>query len=57
MAGSSAKTYNKLCERCRKTCKQLESVLIVTCPSFEARDTQMIIPLKFPPGRPRKRKS
>lgn len=57
MAGSSAKTYNKLCERCRKTCKQLESVLIVTCPSFEARDIQMTIPLRFPPGRPRKRKS
>lgn len=46
--------YNKLCERCYKKCKQAASVTIITCPDFEKKPVQMIIPLSFGRGRPKK---
>jgi len=46
--------YNKLCQRCVKSCKQLKSVLIIACPDFEGQPVQLTIDLKFPPGRPKK---
>lgn len=48
--------HNKLCLRCLKACKQPDSVLIVTCPGFAEKSVQLTIPLKFPPGRPKKLK-
>ena len=54
MARKTPKKFNKLCQRCCKKCKQADTVLIVSCPRFEASPVQLTIPLKFPPGRPRK---
>ncbi len=56
MARKPAPQYNKLCARCCKSCKQLQSVVVITCPDFEAQPVQMTIDLKFPPGRPKKLK-
>lgn len=54
MPAKAEPRYNKLCERCRKKCKQAASVTIISCPDFEAQPVQLLIPLKFPPGRPKK---
>ncbi|MGC9361326.1 MAG: hypothetical protein ACP5F3_00180 [Candidatus Syntrophosphaera sp.] len=54
MSSKPAAKYNKLCERCLKSCKQPASVVIITCPDFEPRSVQLTIPLKFPRGRPKK---
>lgn len=56
MSSKPAPKYNKLCERCLRSCKQLASVVIITCPDFEPRSVQLTIPLKFPRGRPQKTK-
>ena len=54
MPAKAEPKYNKLCQRCRKKCKQAQSVTVVSCPHFEAKPVQMEIPLKFPRGRPKK---
>lgn len=54
MPARPEKKYNKLCMRCEKSCKQPEVVKIITCPGFEEMPVQLTIPLKFPPGRPKK---
>jgi len=54
MPAKAEPRYNKLCERCRKKCKQAASVTIISCPDFEPQPVQLLVPLKFPPGRPRK---
>lgn len=48
--------HNSLCQRCVKSCKQLKSVVIVSCPEYEGQAVQLTVPLKFPPGRPKKLK-
>ena len=54
MPAKAEPKYNKLCQRCRKKCKQAQSVTVVSFPHFEAKPVQMEIPLKFPRGRPKK---
>jgi hypothetical protein len=54
MSPKPAARYNKLCERCARSCKQPASVVIITCPDFEPKPVQMTIPLKFPRGRQKK---
>ncbi len=54
MPAKAVSKYNKLCERCRKKCKQAASVTIVSCPDFEPKPVQLEIALKFPRGRPKK---
>jgi hypothetical protein len=48
--------HNRLCQRCARSCKQPKHVVIISCPDFEAQPVQLTIPLKFPPGRPKKHK-
>ncbi|MDP2173105.1 MAG: hypothetical protein Q8M98_03265 [Candidatus Cloacimonadaceae bacterium] len=46
--------YNKLCARCRKKCKQEKRIIVISCPRFVAEPVQLMVKLKFPPGRPKK---
>ena len=54
MPRKPAPPYNRLCQRCAKSCKQPANVLIISCPNFEEGSIQLTILLKFPRGRPRK---
>lgn len=46
--------YSKLCMKCLRPCKQQESVTVVVCPHFKPAPVQMMVPLQFPRGRPKK---
>ncbi len=54
MPAKAVTKFNKLCERCRKKCKEAASVTILSCPDFEPQPVQLEIALKFPRGRPKK---
>lgn len=36
-------SYNKICLKCRKKCKQYETAVILHCPHFEAMEVQLEI--------------
>jgi hypothetical protein len=54
MAPKPARRYNRLCQRCSRRCKQLAHVTVISCPKFDEKPVQLLVPLKFPPGRPKK---
>lgn len=35
--------YNDLCEKCRKKCKQLKVIELLTCPNFDRKEEQLEI--------------
>lgn len=41
-------TYNKICERCTRKCKQRKEVHLLSCPRYNPRPIQMEIKLVFP---------
>lgn len=38
--------YNTLCLKCKKKCKQLKTLELLTCPNFQQKEEQLEI--KFP---------
>lgn len=57
MAEKTEKRYSKVCQRCRRDCKQDEAITVVSCPRFVKAPVQLMVPLKFYPGRPKKAKA
>ena len=41
--------YNDLCIKCKKKCKQLKTLELLTCPNFDRKEEQLEI--KFPKKR------
>lgn len=46
--------YNSICQKCMLSCKQLDNVLLITCPNFVAKPVQMEIDFKKLSRIPRK---
>ncbi|HNZ08081.1 MAG TPA: hypothetical protein PKI63_09835 [Candidatus Cloacimonadota bacterium] len=57
MADKSDKKYSKVCKLCQRDCKQDEAITVVSCPRFIKAPVQLMVPLKFHPGRPKKAKA
>ncbi|HOH79934.1 MAG TPA: hypothetical protein PLO35_09450 [Candidatus Cloacimonadota bacterium] len=57
MADKSDKKYSKVCQLCQRDCKQDEAITVVSCPRFIKAPVQLMVPLKFHPGRPKKAKA
>lgn len=45
--------YNDLCLKCKKKCKQLKTLELLTCPNFQRKEEQLEI--HFPKTRRRKK--
>jgi len=57
MADKSEPKYSKLCARCTRSCKQDEAITVINCPRFIKAPVQLMVPLKFYPGRHKKAKA
>lgn len=57
MAEKPGKKYSKVCQLCRRDCKQDEAITVISCPRFVKAPVQLMVPLKFYPGRPKKAKA